>query len=362
MRDIQEVVIDDLIVHITEPKRDLVVISDACVPLVGQDQVAGYFAEHIVRSLQDAGAKAASFPGDGSSWTRDLCAEMLTGSRETFVRGSQKLATHLAEILAKLPQTSDGDLAICRYRQKNTRKAKAGAAGEPYLAIIKLDPVGAFRNVTETDPATGALYVNLEVDPYVFPRSADVLQKGAYVRNPQVYKKFFQMLMVDKQTKTRGAVAKFFGEEFMGAVYVNDPAELTLRLYRSLVRSLNELRPTLTWQEDQYLGQEIYQIFAGVGSFNVTTWLNGLTVSPTLKATLRSEVSRVMQNQLIVQRDPALAEELTRRRVFSGQGLLHFSILSASYDAVVKSVDYIAGPAAGYYRIVLETTSWTEQS
>jgi hypothetical protein len=397
------------------------VLSDRSLTLDPNSELASFFGDHIVESLQDIGAKAAFFKEDPSPPAtkanadeqqesdeppdpdapqhpaKTVCQEILDDRME-FVFGSRDLAKRLWSVMLDNDSISDGDLAICRFRATGSR-TPWGAVDEDatYLAIIKLDPVGAFRNVIEGEDTEDTL-VTLESDPYVFPRRTDVLQKGAYIQRPRGGREY-DLLLVDKQTY-RG-IAQFFTRDFMGADYVADAAEMTRRLFHCLISVLNDIRSgsveedngqvAMTSSQDLYLGKEIYRIFddayvkidpqtkkivAGPpvfddqARFDLEKWLDYLNLPPDpdvtrdkdktnrklLKQAILKNVSSCLGDQTRIERDLALVRHMTRRRSFSLQRGGTYSVPQDEFGQMIHSVKR----QGNTFTVTFETTSWRE--
>lgn len=353
MRDLSSVEVSEAIVHILEPKSGNVVFSERSIPMASNPVLSQYFAKHIKLSIQDQAAKAARFPERNPEKPSGICHNMFKGGPH-FVTGSQLLSEQLCEVMEADDRIADGNLVVCLYKDVTEPADK-------YMALIKLDPVGAFRNVEITDKKTGKKYVDLQIDPFVFPRDTNILQKGAYIGRT-ADRKDYQILFVDKQLK-RGEIAKFFYQDFLGAAFVWDSAELTRLLYKCLIEALNNLRPSLTANEDRYLGAKIYQIFTQSGKFDIYPWLNALNASAHIKTELRQNLQKWLPGVQEIERELWLARILAGRRTFFGEGQSRFSILSNSYDNVVQSVERKNVPGRRpFYEVVIHTSSWREEA
>ena len=353
LRNLQNVIVKEAIVHILEPKEGKKTISERNIPLRNNPALSEYFAEHIKLSSNDPMARSARFLKRKPDETSGICHEMFRDSSR-FISGSQQLAELLFDAMGQDQRVSDGDLVVCRY-------SVGAAQDQEYLAIIKLDPVGAFRNVEMEDPGTGKKYIDLQIDPFVFPRTTDILQKGAYIgASPQ--NEHYDLLLLDKQLK--GAeVAQFFYADFLGVDFVQDPAELTLRLYKCLIAALNSLRPSLTSAEDHTLGTAIYMIFTQQSMFDIYQWVNNLAVSQNVISELTHMLREDLPEIMVIPLDLTLVKAYINRRTFSGQMGLRFSIPTVGYETTVKSVTRMKKPGMrDYYQVVIYTATWNEEA
>jgi hypothetical protein len=355
MRNLQNVIVTRAIVHILEPKAGNIKYSNLCIPLKDNPQLSDYFAEHIKLSSRDLMARAARFSGTEPEKPSGICYSMY-GSEADFIAGSKELAKQLYGEMTKTERISDGDLVVCRYLVGN-------APENEFLAIIKLDPVGAFRNIERIDDLSGKTYIDLRIDPFVFPRTTDVLQKGAYIGQSVDMEagEKLEVLLLDKQLK--GAeVAIFFYKDFLGVSFVQDAAELTLRLYKCLIDALNELRPGLDYRIDKQLGHAIYAIFKQQRLlFNIYAWLDTLGLPDGTKTTIENKLKAEFPGIEEMSIDLTLVDAYTGRRSFKGQMGLNFSVPADNYESVVHDIKRLKTPGGqDYYEIKLHTTIWRE--
>lgn len=354
MRNLTNVIVDTVIVHALAPRSGQKLVSARPVSLANNPALNEYLVKHIELSLGDNTARAARFGNSAPDKPAGITQAMLTNGTD-FVGGSQQLADQLYDIMFKNRATADGDLAVCQFHT-------ADRPQEPYLALIKLDPVGVFRNVPRKD-AQGREYLDLVLDPNVFSRDVRSLQKGAYVRcidsRPE-----FHMLLVDKQAK-RGDIALFFRHEWLEATFELDPAELTRLLYLALIEMANQLRPTLQPDEDKRLGLAIYQLFDPQNhqlDLDWGAWIDGLALPDEAKDSLQIALENTFSKQVLTL-DMTLVNLLTRRRAFDGEGGLHFGVDTDFAQDVIDSVSHEPHPIDGHltYKVVLYTDKWNEK-
>ncbi|MBE9573273.1 MAG: nucleoid-associated protein, partial [Proteobacteria bacterium] len=115
MRNATDIQLDQLIVHILDPKRpDGFVLSECTIPLGGDQRIVDYFVTHIQNSLKNPTAKAARFVVIDDEIVSGICKALLE-DRLNFVEGSRRLAQELYEIIAKDRRINACDLAVCLY-------------------------------------------------------------------------------------------------------------------------------------------------------------------------------------------------------------------------------------------------------
>lgn len=362
MRALRNVVIKEAIVHILEEDAGRKIISERTIPLKDNPNISIYFEDLITKASEDGAARAAVFTASKADGPLDLCRSMFKGSA-AFTAGSKELSEVFYSLMQADHRIKDGDLVVCRFTADS-------ASGRDFLAILKLLPVGAYRNVQKGQAGSGKMFVDLEVDPFIFLKDINVLQKVALVSQPPSANADPEVLILDKQYK-HGEIAKFF-KDFLDVALVRDPAELTLNLYTCLIHSLNNLRQTLTPELDQYLGMKIYEIFTGEGMALLTSrgrldlygWVEKLDVTPEVKNWLAKDLKNEFQRITSIKIDLSLVEKYIKRRSFSGQDDSTYHMPTSSYSDLVQSVRYVANKPGvpPYYEVVIHTSVWREET
>jgi hypothetical protein len=239
MRDATNIQLDQLIIHILDPKRpDSPVLSECTIPLEGDQRIVDYFVTHIQNSLKNPTAKAARFVVIDDEIVSGVCKALLE-DRLDLVEGSRRLAQGLYEIIAEDRRINACDLgscnsfirairdpfcrfyhefhewtndtnfnrlffgkhlAVCLYRAENQHSVSR------YLALLSIEPSEVFRHKKEHDPQ-GNLYVNYEIETEIMPTTREKLQKCAFIQGLEP-RPDYDMMMLDRQK--REGVAKFF--------------------------------------------------------------------------------------------------------------------------------------------------------
>lgn len=385
MRSLRNVSVKEAIIHIfeeeTENKGDRKeknykearkdkdrkikkVISEQTVKLQENPDLRIYFEDLIGKASEDGSARAAAFTDAEVNKPLERCRKMFESSN-AFTAGSEEFSTLLYDLLKADSRIKDGDLVACRFT------AKAGDTENDFLAILKLLPIGAYRNIQKLDSESGRMFIDMEVDPFIFLNDANVLQKAALISRQPCGDADPQVLILDKQYK-HGEIARFF-KEFLGVALVRDPAELTLNLYTCLIHSLNDIRDTLTPELDKCLGISIYEIFSKEGVATLTNregelelydWVGQLEAPPAIKRWLERELRNEFQDDTAIKLDLSLVEKYIRRRSFSGQDGSTYHMPTSSYTDLVQSVRYVTDEpgAPPYYEVKIRTSVWREET
>lgn len=356
MRYPGEIAVRQLVIHVVDPHRDNIVVSERDVPLDGAQRLREYFSRHISNSLQDAVASAACFEVAGAHSAFGLCRAILSNAVD-LVRGSGQLAEQLAEIIRRNRSISPGVLVACLYTDTAQPESR-------YLALLKMDPSQVFRHIVSHDRTTGQRYVQLAVQSDVLPTEREKLQKCAFIQPLEPRSTGYDMLLLDRQTRvpTEVPVARFFVEDFLGAKLALDPRVCTERLYKGAIGAYNELKAVLPIRESEALRQAIDSAIRQP-SIDLDHWLDSLPVCVEHKL----HIDQCLVNQNLPDRvftvDRIFGRTLVRKRVFRGDHGLKVDLSADpdTFNQVIESVERIVDPGSlPYYRVVLRTDRWVE--
>jgi 37-kD nucleoid-associated bacterial protein len=245
VRDPTTIHLDEAIVHIVNPRGAGLVLSDVPLALTGNLQLGQYFRNHIRNSLQNTGIRAARFVRLEAGAPSGLIASLLAGHTD-LVHTSRTLAEQLYTILERDHRTKGSVLAVCLYRADNY-------PGQRFLALLKVDPSAVFRYRHGTN-ARGR-YVDLELDAEALTQ--ENLQKSAFVQALRPRHEDYDMMLLDTQVKDgqRRDIAKYFAVQYLKAEDSFDDRRRTETLYTVLASAHNQLRDSLTQQENEDLDE-----------------------------------------------------------------------------------------------------------
>jgi nucleoid-associated protein YejK len=362
MRDITDIQIDELIMHIVDPIRKDAdskredgekeagrsVFSKRTLPLEENPEIAKYFVSHILASLRDSAAKAARFNATGEC--RKICTSLLNGGTD-LVSGSKQLAENLCEIITRDCRISSGDLVVCFFREK----------GRPnrYLSLIKLDPSEVFRHVTLKDDQSRE-YVSFQLEKEIMPTTRERLQKCAFIRKSDPGSEY-DMILLDRQIKQleKLPIARFFVEDFLGAELALDAKQRTDRLYTSFVRAQNDMleKNEITAAKYENLTSAINNVMVS-DHINIATFIDSLDLPETQREKLLSDISEDLPDQEF-EVDHTYAQEKIKKRVYRGSYGLKVEINDKYYDEVIVKTEKKEEPGKPpYYEVVIHTKKW----
>lgn len=352
MRDATNIQLEQLIVHILNPKRpDGLVQSECTIPLEGNQRLVDYFVGHIQNSLKNPLVKAARFVAIDNEIVSGICKDLLQ-DRLDLVEGSRKLSQQLYDIIAKDKRINACDLAVCLYRAEKQNRVSR------YLALLNIEPSEVFRHKKSHDPK-GKLYVDYEIEAEVMPTTGEKLQKCAFIQQLDP-RSDYDMMLLDRQKHGKD-VAKFFIKDFMGAKPAFDARQRTDYLYRGLISAHSQIRPELQPHENESFDQAI-QVAIKSNSINLDTWIKALPLSDVHKSQIEQVVSQNLPDREF-EIDKTYAQKLIQKRRYHGDHGLKI-VIEASGDIdkqVIRSVEHINEPGTPpYYRIMIHTKKWEE--
>lgn len=342
--------LDQLIVHIVDPKRaNGFVLSERCIPLTGAEKLIEYFTGYIQNSLQDTVIQAAQFSTQNGGLVAPICRAVLNGNTD-LVDGSRTLAEHLYPIIKKDQRISSGNLAACIYQTENFSGAK-------FLALLKIDPSDVLRQKLETD-SQGKQYVSFQTETNVMPTTRETLQKCAFIKPLQLNHLNYDMMLLDRQVKKQ--VAQFFTKNFLEAELTFDNYQRTQNFYETIVAIKNELRPVLTSQENKDFKLAIdYAISSN--QVNINQLIEVLPLKEQHKQKIEKRLSNLPDQEFTP--DQNYVQKLTRRLRYRGDYNLKIAVDAEGADQVIRSVEQIDEPGrAPYYEIKLHTEKWKEET
>ncbi len=312
--------------------------------------IKDYFFNHIKNSLQDPSAKAAKFVAFGDEISSGICKEILKGNLD-YIGGSAELAKKLYTIISNDERINPCDLAVCLYHNENGN----GSNLTKYLALLKIDPTAVFRHKTIVDEQ-GKKYVSFEIEEEVMPTTREKLQKCAFIQ-PMEPRPEYDMIILDKEVRD---VSDFFLKDFLGASLAFDATERTKRLYLGLVSAHNQLRPSLSAQQDEAMHQSISNLM-NMSSVNVDIWIDQQNIEKKLKDQIKQVVSleRLPDREFSI--DKNYSQKLIKKLRFRGDYDLRVEIAKDSFKEVIKSAEpMIDAEGHKYYKIVIHTKKWEE--
>lgn len=370
MRDVTNIELDELIVHILNPKNpDGMVLSECPIPLEENQLLIDYFVGHIKNSLNNSTAKAASFEAIDQNLVSGICNDLLKGNT-TLVDGSVRLAEKLYDIIAEDRRINPCDLAVCFYRVKNSENTEEADESEDgdddeeaedeirYLAVLNIEPSEVFRHQPKTNPA-GETYIGFEIEKDVMPTTGEKLQKCAFIQSLDP-RPGYDMILLDRQ-KRGEEVAKFFVQDFLGAKLTFDDKNRTKKLYSGLINAKNKLYDELEPQQNELFDQAI-RVAIQRAHINVETWVDGLPFSDDHKKTIKEEVSHQIPD-IEFDLDTEFATTLVKKRSYRGDNKLRITYRTADdgNDDILQSVDRKEPPGEeAYYEVIIHTTEWEE--
>ncbi|MBN1324509.1 MAG: nucleoid-associated protein [Methanotrichaceae archaeon] len=348
---VEEVIIDEMIVHILDTSQPEPVLSEILLPLEGRPDLRKYFESHIKNSIEDSASKAAVFKEvGGGGVAEEVCLAVMEG-RQTLVEGSQALARSLFAIMAKDGRISAGDLAVCLFR--------TGSDSAPHLGLLKIDPSPAYAHTVEE--RDGKRLIGFAIREKVMPSTKERLQKCAFVLPVKDRGIGYHMIVLDRQIKQlEGETAQFFLQRFLGAEQAMDDRQRTRNLYMGLIDAKNDLRKEgrIDSEEEEKLSKAI-EVAVSSEKIEVDRFVEALPLPPDEKAYIKEAVSQKVPDREF-SLDKEFAEGLIKRRRFRGKHGLKFEVDKDHFKDVVKEMKDVTLGGKKVTRVVLEVEDWKE--
>jgi hypothetical protein len=339
--------IAEVILHILDsrPGGRGLVLSERSLPQQTDPRIFDYFRLHVENSLGDPQIQVARFR-DPAAPVASSCRDLLAG-KTGLVKLSQALAQRLFAIVSVNRSISRGDLAVCLYEEET--------GGGQHVALLKVDPVEAFRHQTLKDNQ-GRFYVSLELETELMPTTREELQKCAFVPPPALRPEEADLRLLDRQRTADRDVAAFWVGDFLDAELVADARRSTLDLVKAVVAIENSLRPQDLWPRVE---PALQTVFAGDTVRLTSQWVAGLALPAEAAAQVTKELeARQMLGRAFVLDRKALTQATQKVR-FQGDFGLKVEVQEDHQDSVIRQVKRVS-PKGGppYYEIVLRSSKW----
>lgn len=336
--------IAEVILHILDsrPGGRGLVLSERSLPQQTDPRIFDYFRLHVENSLGDPQIQVGRFRNPAAPVAAS-CQDLL-GGKTDLVKFSQGLAKRLFDIVSANRSISRGDLAVCLYEVETE--------GGQQAALLKIDPVEAFRHTTLQDNQ-GRSYVSLELETELMPTTREELQKCAFVPSPVLDS---NLLLLDRQRTADRDVAAFWVGDFLDADLVADARRSTLDLVKALVAIENHLRSQDLWPQAEpaiaaVLTEDRIQL--------TPQWIAGLSLPAEAAAQVTKELeTRQMLGRAFVLDRKALSQATQKVR-FQGDFGLKVEVQEDHQDSVIRQVKRVVPKGVPpFYEIVLRSSKW----
>ena len=347
MRNPISVHVDEIVVHILEPKGREFVPSGRPIDLRDEDRLRKYFVDHITDSLAASITRAARFKHTEDKATPGICNAILTGATD-LVAGSQALAQSLYTILENDQRIAPGDLAVCLYQADNY-------GGRSFLALLKINPSEVYQRRVVTDD--GDQYVEYRLADESLFAKGEPLQKAAFVQL-RSEDEDYDLLMLDRQTR---GIADFFARDFLDVEEAFDASQRTIALFRALMQAHNEVRAIISPDQNNAFDAAVTAVFDS-DDVDVDAFVKGLALPDEAKRAVRAHLDASLPDQAFAL-DRDVVGKILRTRRFGGDHGLRVEVRRDAFEDVIQSVAHVENDPQrpqGYYRIVIHTERWEE--
>lgn len=305
----------------------------------GEPSAERYLTEHVMRSLNDPIALAASFESPELPTPHAL--ERLFED-DDFLAASQDVARQLFEVLKHDARISAGTVAVVQYLPDG---------GDRCVGVIKFDPSTGFTLVERLVGEKTQLV--LDTVDGVLPSVRERLQKCAFVRRRAAGQPF-QLLVLDRQTRSE-EVADWFLHRFLSAEEVATDQTRTQEFYRAAVKARQAVEADLTESQRRGLDAARDQALRD-NHISVDTFIENRAELPTDDVRERYRAAfegSVTDHDFDV--DRPTAERLLKKAKFVGDGGL---VLIVDLDDIERVGELEHDPVDDRPFVRIWTESW----
>lgn len=357
MRNLSELELEGLIVHALDTENESEAqLSEASLPPppATDVRVFDYFRSNILVGLADTQARTARFESLASDRVAVL-AQLVQGEG-TFVAASQRLAEALFEIMRGDRRISAGDLVVATY------SGVLDGTREKFVAVMKIDPTSALRQMTLTDDS-GRSIISFDVVQGLLPTDGEKLQKAAFIRPIEPRgEDDYDLLMLDRQVRPvdREKVALFFSQRFLATRPSVTPRELTHRLLDTLERVQRMVSPELPDDDERDRLRE--KLAAATKQRHVN--LDRLPLDLELPRELSEKVAKQLGVKRFADREFTIDQDVVESKqrrvtVYHGDYGLRVEV-PRQFSAERFEVEEVTDEPGRrpYHRVVIETETW----
>ena len=227
MLGVNRIQIDKAIVHILEPGKNGLTLSNQCL------QPTNAILTRISKQIQRSGNNKNKITSKFSQISPTLVSgisQRIINDPKYFIKGSQEIAKILHQIVYRNRKQSNCDLVICLYQDINTQKK--------YVAISKMELSSGLQNQIIDD--NGDIVIDVGGLGTFTPGT---FQKIAIIREFNKKNKFdVQIIDYQVDATSKFGAAKYFLIDFLDCNPELSNQHLTRLLYENMVDIENKLR------------------------------------------------------------------------------------------------------------------------
>lgn len=278
MFGLNEIVIEEIIVHILGPSRLGLVKSDECLDRGENPEAFDIIKVNILKILKSEKTRKAKFTDFQPHLASGICDDAIRHP-QSFIAASQKLAEKLYAILKRNSNIAECDLVVCLFHD-------AGVPQRRFIAILKLGLSYGLRNKVIIQGSNRIISFD-SLHSFTF----ETLQKAAVVPVYDI-ENVYDLILVDFQTRPayRNQIARFFIGRFMGSKLIPDDMHLTRLLYESLIDIENRHLRAGNYPDAEKI-HELERHICGQKVYNLNAWMKKLGFSKRLMDAVNAEIN-----------------------------------------------------------------------
>ena len=309
MFGLNEIVIEEIIVHILGPSRLGLEKSDKCMDRGENTEAFEIIKENILKILKSEKTRKAKFIDFQPHLSSGICDDAIRHP-QSFIAASQKLAEKLYDILKRNANIAECDLVVCLFHDAEQPHRR-------FIAILKLGLSYGLRNKVIMQGSNRVISFD-SLHSFTF----ETLQKAAVV---PVYdmENEYDLILVDFQTRPayRNQIARFFIGRFMGSKPISDDMHLTRLLYESLIDIENRHLRAGNYPDAEKI-HELEHHICSQKDYNLNAWMKKLGFSKRLMAAVNAEINPDLRHAAFHIHQSSLKKYCQRVRFRDSNGLI----------------------------------------
>ena len=309
MFGLNEIVIEEIIVHILGPSRLGLVKSDECLDQGENPKAFEIIKENILKILRSEKTRKAKFIDRKANLSSGICDDAIRNP-QNFVAASQKLADKLYAILKGNSNITECDLVVCLFHDAKHPKRR-------FIAILKLGLTYGLRNKVDIQGNNRIISFD-SLHSFTF----ETLQKAAVVSLYEASSEY-DLILVDFQTRPayRNQIARFFMGRFMGGKLISDDIHLTRLLYESLIDIENRHLHAGNYPDAGKI-HELEHHICSQKVYKLNAWMKKLGFSKRLMDAVNTEINPDLRKAVFHIHQSSLKKYCQRVRFRDSNGLI----------------------------------------
>lgn len=340
--------IASIILHQMDHIAERLVLSDLTTTMNPATSLA--LGKQVVTNRDHKRAQRFAFDSATPNVVNDAFGTILQqpDDERIFIAQSRIVAVRLYETIRGNKNVSVGDLLLCLFREDG---------GDPWLAILKMQPESAYVRRVEGDQAAHTLRVVLEVTDQTL--TSGVLQKSAFLLPPALRRDDHAITVLDQQADQRGEnkIALFFLKDFLQCQVAPTERQMTVTFLRGTRKFAAERGAEWPLETRESLSEVLPHIEYGQ-EVDVEGFARSHIPAPDREEYVAFLDAQGLPTHVFVPQPPR-GRAKVRYKYFEGDNGLLVRIEEDAWGAG-KTVEEQAQPEGGQTIVRIRTTLWRD--